>query len=731
MPYSIDRLNLSPRVIFRHDFICQKQRDLHAHRERQTGIWAQRADTVGLVALGGQARLCDSDSFRRLDAFCASFSMPNHDISSNSLGSEALCGAEANIVSALSGSALLIGSTLVYAVQAAISGAYIVVTAAAVVVDAARRVIWPGASFGLPLGFGLMAPVTMQQPADQALVPQAPSAQPARQAARPSGRQRAAARRAAAATADSIRRFGGAMPPFYAELLARVANNVRLAPPPSSGRALVMNVPTPVVAAQGRQLAVLAPAVRFTWPQLVGAAAPAPSANHFAPHTSYSLVYHPSSAPLGLRAHGHAAPMVFWLDLQDLQQLCATFISAQQTRGGPGAEAVGAALAARGASSTRTAPSLLCRSRILEFAPFVETQYLTPRGRIMASRTSRQAFIMAGSGYDALLTLISAWNCLGSEQKRRLATAQEPLLWFRRTSQLGLASAQPIESPALPRFVEVEDEVLAPSAAETDDDYVSILAPTPPAVRTSSGPRLPDEKLEVFLQRLRADGGARSLYEGGDAAFVSRVRELHAKNQERERKTASQPEALLGLHPQFIKDLPRSSYYVYPQGKHTAPAAAFEVYESLKGHWDETRSLNENIAKCTPLLSSWLDVVLPRTRGLLREDVTFEATQAGLAAACEAVQCNAQPGHVVTPMQQKSTEFVVWPDNDDGRVHIVGLVQYGSMMVMSLSGDHESMHTPLYPYRMHVHLSVGERPERTTPPDVVIHEGSWSNVAPW
>lgn len=267
--------------------------------------------------------------------------------------------------------------------------------------------------------------------------------------------------------------------------------------------------------------------------------------------------------------------------------------------------------------------------------------------------------------------------------------------------------------------------------AGTQDSFVRIVAPSLPSAKTRTGPRLPHEGLGAFLQRLRDDGqGEQSAYEGGSVAFVVEVRRLYAQNMQHEAGRAMASVGPLGLDAQFIKDIRRHAFYVFAQGLNTAPGDAFELNARLDAHWDAARTPADNLLACEAQLAPWLDTICPRARGLLRQDATFEASQAALAAACQAVQLHARPGALVTPTDQKSTEFVMWPGADDHRVHIVGIVQYGSMQVMHPDAD-DDVQAPLYPFRMHLHLSVGARYDAQAPKDIQIHEGNWNIIAPW
>ncbi|RYF06449.1 MAG: hypothetical protein EOO40_09125 [Deltaproteobacteria bacterium] len=270
---------------------------------------------------------------------------------------------------------------------------------------------------------------------------------------------------------------------------------------------------------------------------------------------------------------------------------------------------------------------------------------------------------------------------------------------------------------------------------------------------------MPKESLRTFLQRLQNDREhSPCAFAGGRKAFVDKMRALYAASiaGEQHRGQHNEHQALqqalsspLGLHPQFVKDLSRSAFYVFAQGPKTLPEQAFEVNAMLAPTWQGALGAQDNVALCAGKLASWLDVICPHALGLLRFDVTAEATQAALAIAYQAVHHAAELGHLTVPLDQKSTEFVLWPDAEDNRVHVVGIAQYGSLMVtpqpaesrhasrvarapeLGCAADDDNIHTPLYPYRMHLHLSIGVRQSLAEPRDIVLHDGNWHTLVPW
>lgn len=723
MPYSIDRLYTAARAPLHVDAIRVWQQSLQAHHDGQTSVLARGIDTVGLVALAGQAQLCQTSVFVHLDTFCGPRPVGVGGLAAprpvpEAIGpwaQDVMSGRETRFVAAAGAVAGRIGATLVVVGQLLVSAIWLGITLAVGLMTAVYRAAWAGMFTATPMPVGLVPLVTT--PSDGS------------DTSGPSGSRRA--RRIertpssiceAPPTPDARRGMFSACTRGNASALA---NLPRLAKPEALRRGRTQTPwQTPKMrralqagSQASRTQVSSALQMRFVWPEPVGGTqGQCPLRRSNIRQLVQALGHRPVFAHLGLQGPGHPGPSYVSLDLLHFQHMFVLAGRAQH-------------------EALTLMPSVLAavepRITWLEDAPLESNYVRVPRTTPDNLPTPSEIYPAPGVGHNVVETLMALWHRLGAEHRR--TSAESP--------DIALAAAQSRRRWPLAGLQRSRSEPWSQNAsiawrnerraAGVDEAFVRVLRPTPPSTKTLTGPRLNDESLETFLQRLRDDGRDASAYAGGGEAFLAMVRALHAQNEALEPERPQQTPGPLGLHPQFIKDLPRAAFYIYPNGPGTQAEDAFEVNQSLAGQWNKALNASVNVQACAPLLSTWLDKLLPLDRGLLREDVTLEATQAGLAAACEAVQRSAQPGLLITPTDQKSIEFVLWSDDKDGRVHIVGMVQYGSMMVMNQDGDADDNQTPLYPYRVHVHLSVGARADRNTPRDVVVHEGNWSTVAPW
>jgi hypothetical protein len=242
------------------------------------------------------------------------------------------------------------------------------------------------------------------------------------------------------------------------------------------------------------------------------------------------------------------------------------------------------------------------------------------------------------------------------------------------------------------------------------------------------GPRTPDDTPAVLLARLGPRPGSVGLWPGSNAEFVSRMAQVHRNMC---LSYASRPvnSDHAGVAMQFFRDLPRQHTYVYGVGPEGRLRPAVDVRPTVQLAVNIAPPLKAKEEAILPVIVPWLDRLCPESDGLLRHDVTSEATQAALAIPLLVLRGDHTDGSLTTFRGQQTPEVILWRDMATARVNVVAISQFAERYVMSAEGE-ETFCRPHAPYCLWAHFSIGRRDAITAPMDLVFHAGNALTQAP-